>query len=450
MPEQEDVKVEKINFSEKSRAQIISSRGRELTNPLPASYKTYRTMGTQPTLSLAQALVAAPVVAGSWAVEADDDVKNPDDKIQFIHDQLDPHRETIIETAMNGGAKFGWQPYELVYARENGKIILHNPKPLLQDITTILVEQETGAFWGYKQTTSGGTSVLIEKRYAMLINFRVEGTQWHGTSLYENARETYNQWREASEGAERYDAKMAGSHWVVHYPVGTSPLDEVETDNATIANNLLDALESSGSAAVPTSIAAHITEMSNANPMWKVEIMEDKGGRQPTFVDRLKYLDAMLVRSLLIPERAILEGEFGTKAEAGVHADLAVTMVTLWDRHIANSVNKQPVDELLEQNYGKALRGKVYIVPAPLTDPQISFLRTVYEKILSNPATMLEEFATINTDALKDKLGLPKSEEVAKGGEEPGAGLSLEERMRLVANDVAAALSLPIGENING
>jgi len=428
--EEKEAKI--VNFTEKSKAQITSSFGRELTSPLLASYKTYRTIRKHPTISLARALVAASIMAGSWTVEQDDDVEEEfgDEIKDFIRDQFEPVRELIIENAIkHGKIDFGWQPFETVFGlTEEGLIGIEKIKPLLQDITTILTDIETGAFEGYLQS-GNGRRVVLEARYVLHIAFGIEGTQWYGTSLLENARESLNQWREANAGAERYDAKVAGATWIVHFPIGSNNVDGVLTDNAVIADTMLSALESSGSLTVPNAVAAHVKEMSNDNPMWKIELIEDKGGRQPTFVDRLKYLDALLVRSLEMPERAILEGQFGTKAEAGTHGDIVIMNVTQWDQHIANEVNSQPVNEVLEQNFGKRMRDKVYIVPSPLVDAQLAFLREIYTLFLTNQALALDEFPTIDTNAIKDHLGVPKSEETAQAGEvdEDDDGEPLEE-----------------------
>lgn len=424
-----------VKYTEKTKAQITTSFGRQLTLPLPASYSTYRTIRGQPTVSLARALVKAAILAGSWNVDQDDDIeeKHGNEIKDFIRDQFEPIREHIIETALDGGGDFGWAPFELVFDQDNGKTILGKAKALLQDLTVILVDVKTGAFEGFRQTPSGSNVDILDK-YALNIPFRVEGSNWYGAGLLESIRETYNQWREAQAGAERYDAKVAGAHWVVYFPIGTSPdEDDEEKDNAEIAEDILDALESSGSVTVPVKVSAFAEKLSKDNMAWRIELLEDKGGRQPTFVDRLKYLDALLVRGWMMPERAILEGEFGTKAEAGVHGDVAVMNVTLWDRQIATAVNRGPVDTLLEQNWGAELRGKVYLVPAPLVDAQLAFLRDLYKLIMTNAATVLDEMPTINTDQLKEHLGVPKSEETAQAGETPEKGLSLEERTKLAS-----------------
>ena len=432
-----------VNFTEKTRAQIITSFGMELANPLVANFTTYRTMRKHPTLALARSAIAAPILAGSWSVEASDELKEDKDKakerIKFIKDQFDPLRDRIMESSALGGIDFGNQPFELVYeADEEGRTIIGKAKPLILDITQILIDEKTGAFAGYEQNGVTGGTVILEPKYTLHIAFRIEGTDWYGSSLMENARESYNQWNEASLGAERYDAKVAGSHWIVFYPIGATDVNGTLTDNSKIAENMLDALESSGSLVVPNTVAAFAEQLSNDNPMWRIELMEDKGSRQPGFTDRLNYLDKLLVRSLLLPERAVLEGQFGTKAEAGVHADLAITIVELWHKQITEFVNHFAVDRILELNFGRDQKGSVWLKPTPLVDAQLAFLQKVYLAILSNASTMLEEFPTINTDAMKDGFNVPKSEEVAQAGEVeddgvmPPEGLELAQRIRML------------------
>ena len=79
------------------------------SNPLPKSYNTYRTMRKDPTIALARALVIAPVVAGEWRIEADDEVD--DERIKFIQDQFLGIREPFIEAALFAGIDFGWQGF---------------------------------------------------------------------------------------------------------------------------------------------------------------------------------------------------------------------------------------------------------------------------------------------------------------------------------------------------
>jgi len=246
---------------------------------------------------------------------------------------------------------------------------------------------------------------------SLLIPWRVEGTNWYGRALLENARSVYNQWVEANAGASRYDKKVAGSHFVVRYPVGKSVVNGTTKDNYEVAQDLLRTLESSGSIAIPNVLDRFVEELNQQQFGWSIEILEDKGGRQPTFIDRLRYLDVMKVRALLMPERAVLEGVFGTKAEARTHADLALTNIELMGKHVVRHVNWYCVDQLLALNWGEEARGSVWIVQSPLVDQNLSYLRDVYELILKNPSGFVEEYGKIDTSSLKDLLRIPSTTE---------------------------------------
>lgn len=388
------------------------------TGTLPASYDTYRTLKKDPTVSLARQFSMAPILAGAWSVEADDEIEEDEvlgkEMKKFIADQLLPLRPRLMETALGGGIDYGWQAYEKVYEEKEGMIILKRLKPLIPDMTFILVDDATGAFKGFRQFPKDRTYFDMPVEKCLLIPFRVEGTDWYGQSLLENIRTIQTKWTDADAGAARYDRKIAGSHFVVYYPPGKSLYAGVSTDNAVIAKDILGALESSGGVSVPRSIAEFMDQADKEGLQWKIEILEDAGGRQPTFVDRLKYLDALKCRGLHLPERAILEGEFGTKAESGEQKDLAVVNMELMSDYITTMINWHVVDHLLAVNYGEALRGKVYLVSSPIADKSLAYLREVYKSYLANPSGFAIEAQNIDTNSLKDKLDIPKSREVAR------------------------------------
>lgn len=380
----------------------------ELTNPLPKSYDTYRAIRKDPTVALARALIVAPAVAAEWAVESDEDVD--DERVEFIRDQLFRHRETIVESAMSfGHVDYGWCGYEKVFAVEGGRIVLKKVKQLLHDLTEIVVKPN-GDFNGFVQTTQIGTEVFVPVERALNMPFRVEGTNWYGSGLLENVRPIYNRWTEADAGAQRYDKKIAGSHWVVKYPIGMSIYNGTETDNAEIAKNILNTLESSGSVSIP--LTKQVNDFNGENPDWEIELKSDSDARQHSFVERLSYLDKKKVRALLVPERAITEGQFGTKAEAGEHADMSLLNVDLQHRRIVSLLNRNVVDQLLALNWGEDARGTVRLVASSLDSDAEAFLRDIYKVVLANPTGFIEELERLDLDAVKDSLGVPKVAQV--------------------------------------
>ena len=411
---------------------------KEITGPQTISYsfgdstlvRSYTTVGTykqlravrkNPTVSLARALLISCIQAGSWSIEADDGIS--EDVTKFIEHILPLREEFIYNAVAFGKVDFGWCGFEKIFKTDGNRIYIEALKPLLHDMTIVLVTKH-GRFNGYRQNSMGWgglqpqtgsvgpvypLDISIEK--CLHVAFGVEAGYLYGMPLLENIRSSMDMWDECNDGARRYDKKIAGTHWVIKFPPGTGTLDGETVDNGVIAAAVLAALESSGSVAIPTTTAEVLQEIVNADVAnlyaWHVELLDDKGKKQASFNDRLKYLDSQKVRGLGFPERAILEGQFGTKAEAGVHLDLALNNFEAIDREIARMVNKQLINQLVELNFGSELVGKVWLVAAPLVDEQISFLQKIYEK-LDDP--------NVDTDTLREKLNIPSKE---GGSEEP-------------------------------
>lgn len=394
----------------------------ELAYDLPASIETYRDMRKDPVIALGRALSLAPIVAGEWSFEAKENA--PDGAIEFIEEVMVPLRDAFIETAFLGGMDFGWQGFEKVFELRNERIVLTKLKPLLIDITNILVEATTGVFMGFEQRMSGEV-ITLPLAQSLLVSFRVEGTDWRGQSLLENARSTYTQWLEANDGAARYDKKMAGSHWIIFFPVGTSTFNGVVTDNAVIAASFAKALRSSCILAIPLDFKNLVAGIDSATLGWELKLMSDASARQVSFIPRLEYLDKMKIRALHWPERAILEGKFGTKAEAGVHQDLALAYAELQHQRITKVVNRECVDQLLELNFGVASRGTVVINASPLVNAKLSFLQDVFKEMLKDPDMAVK----VDDHALLATVGVPESE-----GEKAEPGMDDVARVEAILN----------------
>ena len=398
-------------------------------------YAKYRRMRRDPTIALARDLIMAPVLVSDWKVESRDDA--PEGAKDFISDQMMPIRLHLLRTAIAGGVDFGWQPYEKVFAVREGRIVLHKLKALLQDLTTIVVVEKTGAFAGLRQDRE---RVSLELERCLLLSMNVEGTDWYGEPLMIRAEQAYDEWLVTNDGAKRYDAKIAGSHWVVHYPIGTSTIGGQEVDNFQVAQNLLSTMEASGAIAVPRWLEDFVDDVTKDKvDAWRIELLTDSGNAKASFVDRQRYLDALKVRAFGLPERAVLEGEFGTKAEAEAHASFAITGMELRHRLICQDLNWHLVNQLLRLNWGPDAESTVYIEPVPLTDPALLWLRKLYLTILSNPESFMTELDTIDSENLKDKVGVPTVPEtdVDEAGQiadtQPGLGLLSMVRSSLFA-----------------
>lgn len=396
----------------KTGAQAISAivSRNELPRTMPATFRTYRDLRKDPTIAIGRAMAIAPVVAAEWNVQSRPGT--PPDRAALVRDTLLPLREDIVQVAMEGSCDFGWQPFELVWDDEGTRVVLAKAKPLLQDITLILVDERTHAFMGFRQKDpKTSEDIDLTSEYAMNVWFRSEGTNWYGSPLLENVRKPCVEWDDCNAGASRYDRKIAGSHWVVRYPIGTSQdgVGGAETDNGVIAAKILSTLESAGSVTIPQSVVAELAGLNAAAPIqqWAIELLSDSSPRQGSFVERLKYIDVLKVRGLLLPERSLQEGQYGTKAEAASHAESAITIRELEHRRVTRIVNTSIVDVLMEQNFGPDAVGSVRLEAAPLASDKRQWLRSLYQAMLSNPLSSVALVDRIDQAALSESVDVP-------------------------------------------
>lgn len=334
------------------------------------TYRTYRKMRADPTIALARAVVMGPIVASSWSFEADDGVPEP--RLAFIRDQVEPHRRAFVRQALAGMIDFGWQGWEKVYAIEAAagdtpRLVLRTLKPLLHDITRIEVDKDTGAFRGFKQE-----DVTVPPASTVLITHEQEGDNYYGRARLENVRKPWWWWEVENEAATEYGRKIAGVKIIIHYPPGTSVnKDGVEEPNYRIARRLANSIVANSAVCVPNEYNSHADDRAADKPekrRWIVDLLEDKGGRQPDFANRLRYLDALKFRGLHRSERVAMEGQYGTKAESGEHAAIGATDGELLSEAIAAAFNAQVIDPTLALNFGPEAVGTVRVTPSPLED----------------------------------------------------------------------------------
>ncbi len=370
-------------------------------------YATVRAMRKDPTISMVRQLVIAPVIAAPWNFVAKEGA--PKEAAEFIRKQLEEIRTYLIRTTMFGCIDFGYQAFEKVFDYEDGKIVLRKMKAFIPDYLDILVNVETGSYAGLRDwNTNQGWYVDLPPEKTFVHAFDVEGTYWYGKGYMENAEDAYNQWTTSNDANVRYDTKIAGSHWVIHYPMGVSVVNGTEKSNETIAQEVLAALQSSGGIAVPKKVEEFLTELDKETPnSWEIELISDKGATQVAFLDRMGYLDKLKVRALGLPERSILEGKYGTKAEAETHADFAITNIMVRGEDLARDLNWYIVDPLLEINYGKEAVGTVRVVPDAIGSDVKRFLRDVYMKLIGDSRGFLSEVAKLDRKALRETLSVP-------------------------------------------
>ena len=409
------------NTGSKTPAQIltrVSDYDKVLPSTYTQNYRRIRELRRDPTIYLVRKLCMAPIIAADWAIGSDDQA--PEGARELIESAMIPQRSHIMRTALSGMIDFGWQPYEKVFKRtEDGAIIISKLKPLLQDYTDPLVDPKTGDLLGLYNCINN-VEVRLNIAEIMLFSLDVEGTDWRGSAIMDNVDKAQRDWEAVNRVASRYDRKIAGAHWMVYYPDGMSEYNGTLTAHWIIAQNLLRDLEGSGSTAIPRSVADITAELNGKGDEvgWKIEILSAYPTSGVAFIDRMKYIDVLKVRAFGMPERAMTEGQFGTKAEAGEHIDLANTSAQNQLDLMVQEINAHMINQMLRLNYGEETEDTVWIEASPIKDEAIAYLRDIYKQLITNPDGFAFEAANVDFDTLRNRVDIPTDPSALEGREE--------------------------------
>jgi len=387
-----------------------------VTDEREFSIEDARRIRKDPTVHLARLLSVAPILAASWSVENDDDASPA--AIDFVS-KFRKFRSFIVKEAAFGMMDYGWRGMEAVWRMEKGYLEIDDFISLLPDITQVMPDN-VGSFLGFKQIFDDYSGrhheqVIQGKVKAVLFNQRQEGTNYYGQSDLEIIEDTKNRYDFANQIAEQYDTKSAGAVWVIQYPVGKTLLNGVMTENSDIARSLLASIKSNGGITIPTAVQGAIgnlvqgaTANSLANPNgWQIKLMESTGSSSAHLLSRMQHLETLMVRGIGLPERSLLEGKHGTKAEAKVHTDVALTSAIDRSDYIIGKLNEGPVNAGLVINFGPEQEGKVRLIAEPIGDDEKAFLREVYMQILSTADVALLDLENIDMATVREITGVP-------------------------------------------
>lgn len=366
-------------------------------------YNAMRGFRHDPTIALTRMASVAPILAATWTVTADDDA--PNGAKELIEETFLPVRPNLLEHILfYGYIDYGWAGFEKVWEERDGLFTIKKFKPLLHDITKILADKETGGFHGYEQPKQGG-NVTVDLAKSLHYPFRMEGQNWYGESLYVNVIEVMDAYRKTEAFSKKYDEKVASSFRVLHYKAGNTLVNGVKQDASVAANAILDTLKSGGDLAIPHTEKDQV----NGEDPWRFEYVGSGGSAQYGFVARATYLDKLKVRGMLWPERAILEGEHGTKADAEAHGSVPLTVAELVHEDVTRNTNWHAVNQVLVANWGESAANKVRLIADPIVDEKRVVFANLLNAMIANPTTFVEVFSRLDLEAIIDQVGIPQS-----------------------------------------
>jgi len=378
---------------------------------MPGTFKTYRAMRENPTIALARAIANGPIQTANISVVSDEDV--PENVIKFIRNQVDSLWPSYSKDVLYA-RDYGFQAFEKVWAAKpyegTTRWIISKLKALTPDITSPVINKETGAFEGLRQK-----AVQLDIPYALWITHDAEPGQWYGRSQHENIRkQAYSHWVNTAAKQGQCAGKIAGVLPIVYYPVGKGR-DATGSEKSTfdIATTILKTLGTGHGVTIPQELATWAQDMAMAGVdvekllSWRISFLEPKGQHARGFIDTLRHYESLMMRGWLVPERAAIEGQYGTKAEASTHASIALVIAGLVLTEFIRHFNWYIVNPLLVYNFGDEFENKVRVEREGLDPSQELFWRTIIEKVLTSP-TNIDLFMTwLDIEAMLDIVGLP-------------------------------------------
>ena len=406
----------KAAIGEKTKKQMASFTDALFgyTRARPGTMAVYRYMRQNPTVALARAVSTAPLRAVRWGLEVEEHV--PGEAKEFIESQMKRHWDQLINDILFS-QDFGFQAFEKVFelvddAAGQMRIGIKKFKALNPDITKVVVDQDTGSFKGLEQ---GKVQLTPEK--CLWYVYDGEPGEWYGRSKHENIRENaWHPWCMIMRKQIQYINKVAGVIPIVKYPVGDSTdAAGSEKSNFEIASAVLQNLGQGNGVAMPQEFLEWAQDLARrgvdpaAFSSWKIDFLEAKGDHTDGFTASMKHYEALMLRGWLVPERAAIEGQYGTKAEAETHGDLGMLMAKLEFQNILRFINEYVIDQLVLFNYPDLAPGDIKLKNDAMDPDLIKFFRTLMEKVLSAPSNVNLLQTWTDIDAMFDILGIPKA-----------------------------------------
>jgi hypothetical protein len=374
-------------------------------------YSVYRAMRSVPTIALARAAASAPIKLTQWSYQTTDDA--PDDAMRFVQEAIDPLLTGLVRDLLYA-LDYGSAAFERVWEIRDGALVYQRVKYLMPDDTTPIVD-ETGKLCGLMNK---GVRLPVES--SMIYVYDAEGDDLRGRSRHENIRQyAYLPWIAAVQRMRDYTIKHAGITPIVTYPEGESQdITGTRRSNATAASEVIQRVGKGSGVIMPNTLApwaedaarsgADVTKLS----AWRLEFLSAPSGAGYEILASIRQLEANMARGWLVPERAILEGQFGTKAEAGEHGSIASVIANEVVSDIEGVINKWLIGPMLAANYGEYARQWVSIRASQTDAATAEFVRQVLQAVLTAPSNIDLATAMVDFDALLDQAGLPKAEEV--------------------------------------
>lgn len=364
------------------------------TLPTPRNVTTYRRIANNPIICIARQATMIPIRSADWSIATEG--PEYEDAAETVTKVCEALMFNFIAQALRC-LDYGYQSFEVIWGERDGSLVPVRFKPLLPELTTARIDA-TGQFAGVKNK-----DVILEAPYVFWLSNDQEGDNYYGKSRSESAIASgvWSGWETTLARMIRYAKNASGPRTVAEYPQGEGyDSSGAKKDNFDIASAVLRELMSDTSdgviipRALDKSMLDALAGLSRTGVdlsqlmAWKFTFIEPRGQYGNDYTAMMRLLDSYLLRSWLVPERAVTEGQYGTKAEAEVHAGLTLANAEAWLWEFSQEFNKQVIDRVLLVNYGEDYVGKVRWEPGQIVDEKRAFMAEILRGVFANPMSV--------------------------------------------------------------
>jgi hypothetical protein len=414
-------------------------------------YQVWRWMDADPALTMSRAAITAPIRAADKSYEATEGT--PDDRVKFVQSIIDPLWAEFLAEALDA-LSMGWAGTEKVWERREGRWVFADLKPLPQEGNTIRVTP-AGAYAGLRTLGLDKKEIDLNPLYSFVYTQDGKKRDFYGRPWHENARQSWWNKQQRMIDLARINKKASGMQATIFYPAADD--EAANHTNEKEAQKLVAQKMSGNGMVYPNAITRAVLDGNLTGveikalaetALWSDKI-EDFGNNAPaaaSLLDQIRQDNVDLSRAWHVPERAVQEGQHGTKAEAETHGDIALTVAELVYGDICAAFNRGVVDDLLAVNFGEAARGTVMIKPGRLTDVWAGTDLALLNGLIANADTLMALVEIVDWDALLTRRGVPK----VKGVIDLAKTLADKTTQKLAAQAKAAGQNPPPPRGGNG
>lgn len=324
-------------------------------------------------------------VSGStsqWSVNSEPGT--PSEISELVEMFLEPNKTSIWSEGIDGWIKYGWAPFEKIFAeirdsKNEIKIGIRKLKQLLPEYSDAVF---VGTDFVGIENWIDSPKVLVPPIRSLVLTLDKRGDNLKGRSLFCNAEKSIDYFMGAIASMLRYASKRKGPKMIGYYPQeGKSYYKGVLMENHKVVEKMKNDLDDTNIVFIPRVSATPSSSGQIVNP-WELITLQDT----PFLTDYLNefaYWEKAIVMAFGFPARAVMESEFGSRADSVTGQEFAVQRVQYLVDSMVEQINKYVVDKLIEMNFGSQWVGSVRISAGDINQRTLANLKSLFVNTLN-------------------------------------------------------------------